>query len=422
MRNSTLHLPISLFIVAVTLPAAAQTANCTWTPNSTSATTIISLPNCSVVIGTPPGAGAPMEINTGSAQAWIDIASANSLPPKVQFMQSAPAVLDLGIGSVNFLNSAGGVISQVSARYPGTDQTRSYMRFTTSGFERFRIDGDGNVGIGTITPTQKLTVSGVIESTSGGIKFPDGSLQTVAYPYADGLLDLTRNVTTLTSSVRNTSATGTASLLVSSGDGTSSQRQAYVQMVANEPSGRNWEIGELGASGEFRIRDVTAGNIDRMTMNANGDITFVGTVSGTSIKANFQDVAEWVETSQKLIDGTVVVLDPNRANQVIRSTRPYDTTAAGVVSSHPGLELGQPSASKALVATTGRVRVKVDATRHAIRIGDLLVTGDAPGTAMKSEPVEIGGVAMHRPGTMVGKALEPLDHGMGEILVLLSLQ
>jgi len=38
----------------------------------------------------------------------------------------------------------------------------------------------GNVGIGTTTPGQKLTVAGTIESTSGGFKFPDGSTQTVA--------------------------------------------------------------------------------------------------------------------------------------------------------------------------------------------------------------------------------------------------
>ncbi|WP_415062967.1 hypothetical protein [Bdellovibrio sp.] len=38
----------------------------------------------------------------------------------------------------------------------------------------------GNVGIGTNTPGQKLTVSGVIESTTGGLKFPDGTVQTTA--------------------------------------------------------------------------------------------------------------------------------------------------------------------------------------------------------------------------------------------------
>ncbi|KYG65693.1 hypothetical protein AZI86_01050 [Bdellovibrio bacteriovorus] len=34
----------------------------------------------------------------------------------------------------------------------------------------------GNVGIGTTSPTSKLTVSGVIESTSGGFKLPDGTI------------------------------------------------------------------------------------------------------------------------------------------------------------------------------------------------------------------------------------------------------
>jgi hypothetical protein len=52
----------------------------------------------------------------------------------------------------------------------------------------------------------------------------------------------------------------------------------------------------------------------------------------------------------------------------------------------------------------------------------LLVTSNRAGFAMKSLPLKVGGVHMHRPGTLIGKALEPLARGTGEILVLLSLQ
>jgi len=42
------------------------------------------------------------------------------------------------------------------------------------------INPSGNVGIGTTTPGQKLSVTGTIESTTGGIKFPDGTTQLTA--------------------------------------------------------------------------------------------------------------------------------------------------------------------------------------------------------------------------------------------------
>ncbi len=52
--------------------------------------------------------------------------------------------------------------------------------------ERMRITDEGNVGIGTTTPVEKLTVAGTIESTSGGIKFPDGTIQTTAAATGEG--------------------------------------------------------------------------------------------------------------------------------------------------------------------------------------------------------------------------------------------
>jgi hypothetical protein len=41
---------------------------------------------------------------------------------------------------------------------------------------------------------------------------------------------------------------------------------------------------------------------------------------------------------------------------------------------------------------------------------------------MKSTPTLVNGIALHRPGTILGKALEARAEGRGQILVLLTLQ
>lgn len=42
------------------------------------------------------------------------------------------------------------------------------------------VDPSGDIGIGTLTPADKLSVEGAIESLDGGLRFPDGTLQTTA--------------------------------------------------------------------------------------------------------------------------------------------------------------------------------------------------------------------------------------------------
>jgi hypothetical protein len=54
-------------------------------------------------------------------------------------------------------------------------------------------DKFGKVGIGTSTPTSKLTVQGMIETTLGGYKFPDGTIQTTAA--VSGLSQVFHNTT-----------------------------------------------------------------------------------------------------------------------------------------------------------------------------------------------------------------------------------
>lgn len=180
----------------------------------------------------------------------------------------------------------------------------------------------------------------------------------------------------------------------------------------------------LATNGQERLRIVGSnGFVGIGTTNPAYALDVAGSIHATNvIGASYQDVAEWVPASTNMSAGTVVVLSAEKTNEVTPSSTAYDATVAGVVSAKPGIILGDASPEKAQVATTGRVRVKVDATKEPIKIGDLLVTSDKPGMAMKSIPVNVAGVSMHRPGTIVGKALEPLKSGEGEILVLLSLQ
>lgn len=185
----------------------------------------------------------------------------------------------------------------------------------------------------------------------------------------------------------------------------------------------------LGTSSTNRLQVASSGEVGigvapetGFKLKVAGNAHFQGTVSGTEIKAHYQDIAEWVPSNADLAPGTVVVLDASVGNGVMASSRAYDTSVAGVVSGQPGIILGEEGEAKEQIATTGRVRVKVDATSGTIKVGDLLVTSDKPGYAMRSTPIDVGGAFIHRPGTIVGKALEPLAGGAGEILVLLSLQ
>ena len=163
-------------------------------------------------------------------------------------------------------------------------------------------------------------------------------------------------------------------------------------------------------------------NTPTTKLHVGGDLTATGSIVGSNVAATYQDVAEWVPATENLTAGTVVVLNTEKNNEVMASHTAYDTSVAGVVSAQPGLILGVAGNAKEMVATTGRVKVRVDANIAPIKVGDLLVTSNRSGIAMKSEPVEISGIKMHRPGTIIGKALEPLAKGEGEILVLLSMQ
>ena len=171
-----------------------------------------------------------------------------------------------------------------------------------------------------------------------------------------------------------------------------------------------------------------------------------------SFRPASMDLAEYFTVSEPVTVGDVLVADRESPGRFRRSSTPADPTVVGVVSGEPGVLLGsgvariaasdpEPAArldearrlddrvlegeiwslleekfeqSHAPVALTGTVPVKVDAGYGAIQVGDLLTTSATAGHAMRS--------ADPRPGTILGKALEPLDAGTGLIKVLVMLR
>jgi hypothetical protein len=335
---------------------------------------------------------------TGTALPTMDGVTGNGLTRLPISLGTATTNVGVGFGET-ITGSPGSKLSVAGGAAVGVN-----YRNAASPANGLIVEGD--VGIGTASPAAKFHIYNGGGKPRIGINIDSQGTQ--GYQQAElnlfTLGDGTRDVVTAGTKGWHLAARGNAyagateqnDLQLYSWDGTAIAIRQYWDSAGN--------VG-IGTSNPTAKLDV------------NGDIN----VSG-NINAKYQDIAEWVPTSEELSPGTVVVLDPARSNHVLASSSAYDTGVAGVVSARPGLILGERGEGKVMVATTGRVRVKVNAAKGAIKIGDLLVTSDVAGVAMKSEPLVMGGRKIHAPGTIIGKALEPLAGSVGEILVLLSLQ
>ena len=290
----------------------------------------------------------------------------------------------------------------------GDSSTGVPFRVDKGGSALFQVSNDGKVGIGTTSPTAKLhvvgevTVDGNVAAANLGVT---GNLGVgTASPTAT--LDITTAVnSSWAAQIFNDGTTGAHGLYLNIGNGSTG-----VPLRVDKGGSALLQVSNNGNVGIGTVSPAAK-------LHVAGDVTVDG-----NIAAKYQDVAEWVEAVGTPTPGTVVVADPTGRNRVRVAEAEYDTTVLGAVSFQPGVVLGEPGPNRVLVAQSGRVKVKVDARYGAIATGDLLSTSPTQGHAMRSDPLHLGEISLHRPGTVLGKALEPLDTGRGEILVLLTLQ
>jgi len=133
---------------------------------------------------------------------------------------------------------------------------------------------------------------------------------------------------------------------------------------------------------------------DKMSMNPNGNIAADG-----SFLSNAWDLAEYTLSDDELAPGDVVVFDGAAKEHIKKSDSAGSAMIAGVISTDPGLVLGNGPINEEpegeLLTLSGRVPTKVTAENGTIKIGDPLTSSGKPGVAMKAtEPGKILGYAM----------------------------
>ena len=280
--------------------------------------------------------------------------------------------------------------------------------------------GGGRVGIGTVSPTSMLSVGGGSQfqvNSSGNMvavnnvaySWPasQGGANTVLTNNGSGTLTWSAPATgTVTGTGTNnftarwtgTSALGTGALYddgANVGIGTTSPGVS-LQILSPTTTGYALIIA-TGSAASQQIVAVSTGGI----IYSFGGVTYAG------------DLAEMYPVLDDAKAGDIVMLDSKGRGASVRKAVAGRGVALGVVSTQPGMTLGNGDMGKGgarvPVALSGRVPVKVSLENGPVRTGDTLVASSRPGRAAKAA----------RSGPAIGIALEDaVANASGEATVL----
>ena len=179
--------------------------------------------------------------------------------------------------------------------------------------------------------------------------------------------------------------------------------------------------------GAIFLSDVINGDTNSIRLVTNFNGTSDARVITDEIQINGgSDLAEMFEINEieeEITPGMVVSLDEENPGELKITDRIYDTKIVGIISGangvKPGILMGQKGSSAFgddMITLSGRTYVKANVVGGPIKVGDFLTSSPTKGEAMKVKNFR------RARGSIIGKAMTPMEEGTGYVLVLVNLQ
>jgi len=244
-----------------------------------------------------------MVLNDASSQGAPAIGKVRLLEGAAGTRMYLEAYVGVALLSLEFVHEAGYGWTLVPPAVTLSTTLTAHELDTTGAFavnegsKSFMVTKGGNVGIGTTTPGQKLSVAGTIESSSGGFKFPDGTTQLSVGTAAGWTENATANTVYTTTTGRNIGigTTGPKNKLDVEGglavgatySGTNTAPTNGLLVEGNTGIGTTTPVNKLDVEGGLVIGATYSGT---NTAPANGLLVEGNTGIGTTTPKNKLDV------------------------------------------------------------------------------------------------------------------------------------
>ena len=304
---------------------------------------------------------------------------------------------------------------------------------------------DGTIALTKLATQPVLSVEGVTAATGGNIDLVPSNAITIAGNNANKTITIGESHSGTTGNPHGTTAVQVGALPITGGTITSSA--ALPLFVVNTNAGLSGVIASVGSSSvsfnNAAIVGISSGGgiagvfakapDGSFALSAQGACLFSGAKTGYVVDVCVNGDQQTLRTGDivKLKNARVARFygDANKipVPEVVLADRESDGAVFGIVDREavpvsdapdPRIDPDDPTSvapsAELFVVTLGTyAHCKVDASAGPIEVGDLLTSSKNPGFAMRAVDPKIG--------TIIGKALEPLDTGTGFIAVFVNM-